>query len=97
VPFVPQIPTVAELVPGSNFNVQTWYAVAGPAKMPRAIVDKLHAEIRKVMDEPEMKKRLDDLGIVHPGDTSPEVLAAVMKEYQERMTKLIKAADIKPE
>jgi tripartite-type tricarboxylate transporter receptor subunit TctC len=47
VPFVPQVPTMAEAVPGSDFNVTTWYAVSGPAKMPRAIVDRLHAEIRK--------------------------------------------------
>jgi len=97
VPFAPQVPTIAELVPGSNFNVTTWYAVAGPAKLPRPIVERLHAEIRKAMDDPEMRKRLDDQGVVKPVDTSPEALAAVMKDYQERMTTLIKAAGIKPE
>jgi tripartite-type tricarboxylate transporter receptor subunit TctC len=97
VPFLPQVPTIAELVPGSNFNVQTWYAIAGPAKMPRAIVDRLHAEIRRIMDDPEMKKRLDDQGVVRPADTSPEALAAMMKDYQDRMTVLVKAAGIKPE
>ena len=97
VAFVPQVPTIAELVPGSNFNVQTWYAVAGPAKLPRPIVDRLHAEIRKVMDDPEMRKRLDDQGVLMPADTSPEATLAVMREYQDRMSRLVKAAGVKPE
>ncbi len=97
VPFLPQVPTLAELVPGSDFNVTTWYAIAGPAKLPRPIVERLHAEIRRAMDDPDMKKRLDDQGVIRPADTSPEALAVVMKDYQERMARLIRAAGIKPE
>ena len=97
VPYTPQIATIAEQIPGSNFNVTTWYAIAGPAKMPRAVVDRLHAEVRKAMDDPEMRRRLEEQGVVRPSDTSPEALAAVMKDYQDRMTTLIKAAGIKPE
>jgi tripartite-type tricarboxylate transporter receptor subunit TctC len=97
VPFLPQTPTVAEAIPGSSFDVQTWYAVAGPAKLPRPIVDRLHAEIRKVIAEGEVRKRLDDLGMVAPADTTPEATLAIMKSYQERMSKLIKEAGIKPE
>jgi len=97
VSFAPQVPTVAEVVPGSNFDVQTWYAVAGPAKMPRAIVDRLHAAIDKVLHDPDMRKRLDDLGVLMPADTSPEATLGLMRDYQERMSKLVKAAGIKPE
>jgi tripartite-type tricarboxylate transporter receptor subunit TctC len=97
VPFQPQVPTIAETVPGSDFNIQTWYAIGGPAKMPRAIVDRLHAEVRKAMQDPEMRRRLDDQGVVAPPDTSPEALLAAMKEYQARMGRLIRAAGVKPE
>lgn len=97
VPYTPQIGTIAEQLPGSNFNVTTWYAIAGPARMPRAIVERLHAEVRKAMDDPDMRRRLEEQGVVRPADTSPEALAAVMKDYQDRMTALVKAAGIKPE
>jgi len=96
-PFLPQVPTVAEAIPGSNFDVQTWYAVAGPAKMPKPIVERLQAEMRKVMAEPDVRKKLDDLGVVTPADVSPEATAATMKDYQTRMTKLVQAAGIVPE
>jgi len=96
-PFLPQVPTVAEAIPGSNFDVQTWYAVAGPAKMPKPIVERLQAEMRKVMAEPDVRKKLDDLGVVTPADVSPEATAATMKDYQTRMTKLVQAAGIAPE
>ena len=96
-PFLPDIPTIAETIPGSNFDVQTWYAVAGPANLPKPIVDRLHADIAKVVTDPEMSKRLIDLGIVPPKDTRPEATLAEMKSYQERMGKLMQAAGVKPE
>jgi tripartite-type tricarboxylate transporter receptor subunit TctC len=49
------------------------------------------------MDDPDMRRRLEEQGVVRPADTSPEALAAVMKDYQDRMTALVKAAGIKPE
>lgn len=97
IPLLPDTPTIAEAVPGSNFDVHTWYAVAGPAKMPKAIVDRLHAEIRKVMDDPGMRKRLDGLGVPNPESTTPEAMLKVMKSYQEKMTPLVKAAGIQVE
>jgi tripartite-type tricarboxylate transporter receptor subunit TctC len=97
VAFEPQVPTVAELVVGSNFNVDTWYAVAGPAKLPRPIEDRLHAAIHEILNDPDMRKRLDDLGVLLPADTSPEATLKIMHDYQDRMSKLMKAAGIKPE
>lgn len=96
-PFLADIPTIAEAVPGSHFDVQTWYAVAGPANLPKPIVDTLHDAIAKVVAEPEMSKRLVDLGIVPPKDTGPAATLAEMKDYQQRMGKLMQAAGIKPE
>ena len=96
-PFLPETPTVAEAIPGSNFDIHNWYAIAGPAKLPQPIVARLHAAILKVMALPEVRKRFDDLGVTTPGDTSPEMLLATMKDYQNRMSGLIKAAGIKPE
>jgi tripartite-type tricarboxylate transporter receptor subunit TctC len=96
-PFLPDIPTVAEAIPGSNYDIQTWYAVAGPANLPQPVVEKLHADIGKVVADPDMRRRLIDLGIVPPADTKPESAVAYMKSYQERMGKLMQAAGVKPE
>ena len=95
--FLPDIPTIAETVPGSHFDVQTWYAIAGPASLPKPVVDRLHADIAKVVADADMKKRLTDLGIVPPADTRPEATTAAMKTYQDRMGKLMQAAGVKPE
>jgi len=91
-PFLPDIPTIAEAIPGSNFDVQTWYAIAGPANLPPAVVERLHADIARVVADPDMSKRLIDLGIVPPSDTKPEAALATMKSYQQRMGKLMQAA-----
>jgi tripartite-type tricarboxylate transporter receptor subunit TctC len=96
-PFLPDTPTIAESIPGSNFDIHTWYAIAGPANMPQAIVDRLHAEIAKIIAEGDMRKRLDDLGMVPPSDTRPAAALAAMKLYQDRMGKHIQAAGVKPE
>ena len=96
-PFLPEIPTIAETVPGSNFDVQTWYAVAGPANLPTPVVETLHAAVAKVVADPDMNRRLIDLGIVAPKDTSPAAALAAMKDYQQRMGKLMQAAGVKPE
>lgn len=95
--FLPDSPTIAESIPGSQFDIHTWYAVAGPANLPRPIVERLHGEIAKLVAEGDFRRRLDDLGVVKPADTRPEAATAAMKTYQERMARLIEAAGIKPE
>ena len=95
--FLPDSPTIAESIPGSQFDIHTWYAVAGPANLPKPIVDRLHAEIAKLVADGDFRRRLDDLGVVRPSDTRPEAATAAMRAYQERMAKLIDAAGIKPE
>lgn len=95
--FLPDVPTVAEAIPGSNFDIQTWYAVSGPANLPKPVVDRLAADLAKVVVEPEVAKRLQDQGIVPPTDPRPEATLAAMKDYQARMGKLMQAAGVKPE
>lgn len=95
--FLPDVPTIAEVVPGSNFDVQTWYAVAGPANLPKPVVARLNADLAKAVADPDMAKRLLELGVVAPADPRPEATLAEMKDYQARMGKLMQAAGVKPE
>ncbi len=89
---VPDIPTVSESgVPG--FEVTTWYGFAAPAKAPRAIVDKLHAEIVKVINSPDMKEKLIAQG-ADPVANTPEQATAHVEREIAKWTKVIKGAGI---
>src|SRR5882762_3987223 len=59
-PALPDVPTVAESVPG--FEVSNWIGLFGPAGTPPAIVARLNAEVQKIMGSPEIQKRLETEG-----------------------------------
>src|SRR5688572_3408595 len=94
-PAAPEIPTVAEAgVPG--YEVATFYGVSAPAKTPRPIIDKLHAEIVRALNSPDLKERLQGLGADPVGNT-PEQYTAFMQNEIAKWAKVIKAAGIKGE
>jgi tripartite-type tricarboxylate transporter receptor subunit TctC len=91
-PALPNVPTVAETVPG--FDVSNWIGVFGPAGMPPAIVAKLNAEVQKIMKSPEIQKRLEAEGAKFI-PMSPEQFAAFQKSEITKWAKTIKEANIK--
>lgn len=94
-PAAPDIPTVAESgVPG--YEVTTAYGVAAPAKAQRPILDRLHAELIKVLNSPDIRERLQGLGADPVGNT-PEQYTAFMQNEITKWGKVIKAAGIKGE
>jgi tripartite-type tricarboxylate transporter receptor subunit TctC len=94
---MPDVPTVAEALGIAHFDSQTWFALAGPAGMPRAVVDRLHRAVAKIIAEPEMSERLLVMGMTPAEDTTPEGLGAFMKNFAERNAALMDAAGIKVE
>jgi len=89
------LPTVAEAgYPG--FEVTAWYAVFGPAGIPRAIVSLLNAEIVKGLAEPDLRERFRALGATPVGSTPAELGAHVRAELA-RWTHVIKTAKISAE
>jgi tripartite-type tricarboxylate transporter receptor subunit TctC len=92
---LPSVPTIAESgYPG--YEAVNWYAYLAPAKTPRPIVDKLNAELGKVLRTPAAVSLLEKQG-VDPEPTTPETLAAYMKREYETWGKVVKQADIKAE
>ncbi len=88
----PSIPTVAESgVPG--FDVVSWYALFAPAKAPPAIVAKLNADAVAVMREPEVRQRLEGLGLEVAASTQAE-LGAFLRAEMAKWEPVIKAAGI---
>jgi len=91
-PLVPDLPTMQEAgVP--DFDITSWQAYFGPAGLPKEIVTRLNAEIRKVVEKPEMKARLAELGMDAFSGT-PEELDTFVKEQLVLWEKLITNAKI---
>jgi len=63
-PQLPEIPTFAEAAPAPGFEAVSWHMLFAPAGTPKPIVDKLHAEMNKIMADPEMKKKISDIGLL---------------------------------
>lgn len=90
----PEIPTVAESVPG--YESTLWYALLAPAATPQAIVRKVHAETTKVLKLPEVTEQLLALG-ADPIGNSPQELTKFLQTEIDRWTKLIRQANIRGE
>jgi tripartite-type tricarboxylate transporter receptor subunit TctC len=94
-PIVPDIPTMTEAaLPG--FEMSAWHALFAPAGTPPAVVKKLADEVVRALRQPDVKERLAAQGVDAVG-TTPEELAAIMKENIAKYAKLVKAADIRIE
>lgn len=75
-PGLPDVPTVAETVPG--YEVSAWFGLLAPARTPREIVDALQGRIAAVLAEPETRARLLDLGGT-PGGIGPDAFGEVVR------------------
>jgi len=91
-PALPDVPTVAESVPG--FDVSNWIGLFGPAGLSPAIVARINAEVQKIMRSPEIQKRLETEGAQFI-PMSPEQFAAFQKSELAKWAKTIKDANIK--
>ena len=92
---VPEIPTIAEAgLPGYE-SVQ-WYGMLAPAKTPRDIVTRLHAEATRVLQQPEIKARLAADGADTVG-SSPEEFARYIQSELVKWAKVAREAGIQPE
>lgn len=92
-PAAPDIPTIAESgLPG--FDAVSWFALFAPANTPKAIVDKLQAEVHKILKSPDVAKRLAVAGLDGVGGT-PEELAAYQKSEITKWAKVVKDSGAK--
>jgi tripartite-type tricarboxylate transporter receptor subunit TctC len=89
--YLPNVPPVAKTVPGVVF--QSWLGIAAPAGTPPAIVERLNRELRKVLDEPEVQKRLAALG-GGAAPTTPDLMRAQVQTEVERWKKLVESRKI---
>lgn len=89
---LPNVPTVAETLPG--FDVLVWYGMVAPAKTPPGVISRLHAEVVKALARPDMREFLQKMGFTSIGNT-PDQFAQVIRTDSVRWEKVIKDAGIK--
>ena len=87
-PQVPNIPTVAETVPG--FENLGWFGLMAPTGTPAAIIDKVYRDTAKALEEGDLRKRFEDLGMAPVGN-SPADFATAIREESGRWAKIIRA------
>ena len=95
IPQLPDVPTMQE-AGVAGYEASVWLALLGPAGMPKEVVNKLNAEIVKVMNSPDTKKALYDAG-VEPTPSSPEAMSSYMAQEMDRWGKVVKDIGIKIE
>jgi tripartite-type tricarboxylate transporter receptor subunit TctC len=90
----PELPAMAEALPG--YEVVGWYGVIGPAGMPQPLVQKLHAELVKILNQPDVKGRIEADGS-EPVGSSPEEFRRFMHADLAKWAKVVKESGAKLE
>ena len=91
-PALPDVPTLEE-AGLKGFNIGTWFGVLAPAATPKDIVAKLNLEMVKVIQSPEFRKRMSEIGANPIGNTSAQ-MAAQIKEETEKFAIAVKEANV---
>ena len=90
--FLPDIPAVAEVVPG--YEAEGWQGIAAPANTPAEIIDKLNAQINSALADRRFAAKVADLG-GEPFATSPAQFRDFIAEFTARWSEVIKSANIR--
>ena len=91
-PTIPDVPTAIE-AGVAGYDVASWNGLAAPAKTPRAVIDRLHQEVAKVLASPAIQKRLSELGVEARAST-PEELRKFFAAETQRWSKVVETAKI---
>jgi tripartite-type tricarboxylate transporter receptor subunit TctC len=90
-PTAPDVPAVSETLPG--FEATSWHGVFVPAGTPRPVVNKINAEVRRIMELPEVKSKLTEIGAV-PSPMKPEEFVEFIKAERTKWDGVVKAAGL---
>ena len=90
---LPDVPTMQE-AGVAGFDVSSWQALYAPAGTPPAIVNKLNAELAKIIAQPELKARMDGLGLEYSPNTADQ-FAAFQRTEQAKWAKIVKDGNVK--
>jgi tripartite-type tricarboxylate transporter receptor subunit TctC len=89
----PELPTIGEFYPG--FESSIWLGLFGPANIAEPVLARLRAEIKKVLETPDVKQKMNAAGGLDPYLTTPEEFAALIRRDYEKYAKVVKDTGIK--
>ncbi len=93
--FAPELPTMAESDPRlKDFDLDTWFGILAPANIPSAALDRLHSEIVKALNTPDVKERLVRMGAT-AGGNSPQQFADFIRREKEKYAQIVKVSGAK--
>lgn len=92
----PELPTVAEAAKLPDYEVGTWFGLVAPAKVPEAVMRKLSADVMDVLAQPDVKVKLEGMGMELAPQKGSEFDAFVNREFA-KWSKVIKQAGIEPQ
>src|SRR5258707_1051177 len=93
-PLLPEVPTVAESLPG--YELTNWFGLVTPAAVPGAIIARIHTDVVKVLQDATISEKLSAMGATAVGNT-PEQFGAAMRADSEKWARLIREASIRAE
>ncbi|HYF07259.1 MAG TPA: tripartite tricarboxylate transporter substrate binding protein [Acetobacteraceae bacterium] len=91
-PLFPDLPRIAETLP--EFTVRNWFGLAGPGNLPRPILDRWHAALARVMQDPTFQRRMTENGMEIIFGPQQEFLATIAED-RRRWGEVIRAANIR--
>ena len=95
VPELPDVPTISSSYPG--FEYEGWHALVAPTGTPSEVIRRVNRDMDQVLKDPDMVRRLADLGSITEGVGTPEALGQYLAAEHGRWAKLVKDVGIKPE
>jgi len=91
---LPDVPAIAETLPG--YDMTPWYGVLAPARTPKSVIDRINAEIVRILKLPDIQDSYAQQGFVPVGST-PQQFAAHINETVAKFRRIVRDANIKPE
>ena len=91
-PALPDVPTLQE-AGLKDFDIGTWFGVLAPVGTPKPVLDRLSAEATKIIQSPDFRKRMDDIG-AQPVGNSPAEMAAQIRSETDKFSLLVKVGNV---
>jgi tripartite-type tricarboxylate transporter receptor subunit TctC len=91
---LPDVPTIAAAAGLPGYEAVSWYALMAPASTPKDVIEKIHSDVAKVLQFPEVRERLAGMGAEPSGEAPAELAARIKAEY-ERWGEVVRKANIK--
>jgi tripartite-type tricarboxylate transporter receptor subunit TctC len=89
-PLLPDVPSFAEAADAPDFEMVSWHVLLAPAKTPKEIVDRIHDDMNRVMAAPEMRQRIETIGLIPYESPSVDDIRLYIRSEREKWGALVR-------